>query len=241
MNDAAPGRTFRAGPARLIALGLACADYWLRPGLKTEYGGPFNDQQARARLCERLAAFGSIRAVVETGTYRGTTSLFLARLFETPIYSVEINPRYYYYACLRTRSMPNVRLFMGDSRRFLDALARDPDVPKADVFFYLDAHRVGNLPLREEIEIIRHAWDQSLVMIDDFEVPGDPDYRFNEYGPGIRLGADLLSTAARGYRHFYPSTSPHDETGFRRGCVLLVPEGRWAERLRTLSLVRERS
>jgi len=211
----------------------------LRPGLQTQYGGPFNDQRARARLCEQLAALGGIQAVVETGTCRGTTTLFLARLFGTPVHSVEINPRYHYYAGLRTRGVANVRLSLDDSRLFLQALARDPAVPKQDVFFYLDAHRPGNLPLREELDLISRSWHHSLVMIDDFAVPGDPGYGCNDYGPGLRFGTELLPEAARDYRHFYPATSSCEETGYRRGCILLAPPGRWAERLRGLSLVRE--
>jgi predicted O-methyltransferase YrrM len=224
---------------RAIALGAACADYWLRPELKAQYGGPFNDQQARARLCEQLATLGRTQVVVETGTYRGTTTLFLAQLFGTLVFSVEINPRYHYYAWLRARGVANVRLSLGDSRDFLQALARDPKVPKQDVFFYLDAHGPGNCPLREELDLICRTWDQPLIMIDDFEVPGDLGYRFNEYGSRLRFGTELLPAATGGYRHFYPSTPSHEETGFRRGCLLLAA-GIWGERLQGLSLVRER-
>ncbi len=230
---------FRRGAARAVALGLACADYWLRPGLRAQYGGPFNDQRARARLCEQLAALGSVQAVVETGTYRGTTTLFLARLFGTPVYSVEINPRYHYYAWLRARGVAKVRLSMGDSRQFLQRLARDPDVPKQDVFFYRDAHRPGNVPLREELDLICRTWHHPLVMIDDLAVPGDPGYGVNDYGPGLRFTTELFSAATHDYRYFYPVSSSGEETGHRRGCILLALPGRWAERLRGLSLVRE--
>jgi predicted O-methyltransferase YrrM len=230
---------FRGGAVRAVALGLACADYWLRPGLKAQYGGPFNDQRARARLCEQLAAVGGVQAVVETGTYRGTTTLFLARLFGTPVHSVEINPRYHYYAWLRTRGVANIRLSLGDSRQFLQGLAHNPNVPKQDVFFYLDAHRPGNMPVCEELDLICRHWHQPLVMIDDVEVPGDPGYGFNDYGRGLRFGTESLSSAAQEFRHFYPATSSREETGYRRGCILLAPPGRWSERLGDLSLVRE--
>jgi hypothetical protein len=121
----------------------------------------------------------------------------------------------------------------------LRELARDPNVPRQDVFFYLDAHRLGNVPLREELDLIGRTWHQPLVMIDDVEVPGDPGYGFNDYGPGLRFTTDLFSAATHDYRHFYPVRSSREETGHRRGCILLAPPGRWAERLRCLSLVRE--
>ena len=177
--------------------------------------------------------------MVETGTYRGTTTLFLAQVFHAPVHSVEINPRFHYYAWLRTRRVANVRLALGDSRQFLRALARDRNVPKQEVFFYLDAHRPGNVPLPEELDVICRAWDQSLVMIDDFEVPGDPGYGFNDYGPGLRFDTELLSGATGDYRRFYPATPSREETGYRRGFILLAPPGRWAERLRCLPLLRE--
>jgi hypothetical protein len=177
--------------------------------------------------------------VVETGTYRGTTTLFLADVFQTPIYSVEVNPRYHYYARLRTRTVTNVRLSLGDSRDFLQMLTRETNVSKDTVFFYLDAHQPGNVPLREELDLICHAWDQPLVMIDDFEVPGDPGYIFNDYGPGLRFCADLLPPVTRRFHRFYPAIPSGEETGYRRGCVLLAPPGHCAERLRGLSGLRE--
>lgn len=114
-------------------------------------------------------------------------------------------------------------------------------MPKDDVFFYLDAHQPGNVPLSDELDLIFRNWQQPVVMIDDFEVPGDPGYGFNEYGPGQRFGTELFSATSRTYSYFYPATSSGEETGYRRGCILLALPGRWVERLRSLSLVRERA
>lgn len=237
--DARSRAVFRHGVARAVALGLACADYWLPRRRTPSDVGPFNGQRARARLCERLAVLGGVQAVVETGTRQGSTTLFLARLFGTPVYSVEINPRFHYYARFATRRLANVRLTLGDSRELLRQLARDPEVPKRDVFFYLDAHRQGDQPLLDELELICGNWRESLITIDDFEVPGDPGYRFDDYAPGVRFGAELLPAVTVGYRRFYPAISSQEETGARRGCIILAPLGGWAERLSSLSLVRE--
>ena len=78
-------------------------------------------------------------------------------------------------------------------------------------------------------------------MIDDFEVPCDPGYGFNDYGPGLRFGTELLPAATREYRQFYPTTPSREETGYRRGFILLAAPGQWAERLRRLPLLREPS
>ena len=63
-------------------------------------------------------------------------------------------------------------------------------------------------------------------MIDDFEVPGDPGYGFDDYGPGKRLTAQYLPDEdLAGWRRFYPSLPSSEETGARRGsCVLVGPD-----------------
>jgi hypothetical protein len=55
------------------------------------------------------------------------------------------------------------------------------------VFFHLDAHWEGDLPLQEEIEIILGRFPNFLIMIDDFRVPGDSGYGFDDYGRGKML------------------------------------------------------
>jgi predicted O-methyltransferase YrrM len=213
-----------------VARALAIADWFLRPGLRRQYGGPFNDQRARARLVAELAGLGAIQAAVETGTYRGTTTLFLAReLAGKPVHSVEIDPRFHHYARLRTRGQREVHLELGDSRDFLRRLARDPASPRTDVLFYLDAHAPGNAPLREELELIGRGWVEPVILIDDFEVPGDPGYGFNDGLDRTILPAEL--------RAFYPTTPSAEETGYRRGCVLLARPGPWTERLKDIALV----
>jgi hypothetical protein len=90
-------------------------------------------------------------------------------------------------------------------------------------FIYLDAHWEEDLPLREELEIIREAWDRAIVMIDDFAVPGDPGYGYDDYGSGKALEQDYLPPMP-GWSLCYPAVPSAEETGERRGCsVLLSP------------------
>jgi len=77
-----------------------------------------------------------------------------------------------------------------DSREFIQRL----DVPRqARTFFYLDAHWEESLPPREELDLIIREFKQFVVMIDDFEIPNDPGYGFDDYGPGKRLSLRDLS------------------------------------------------
>ena len=160
--------------------------------------------------------------MLETGTYRGATTAFLATTFRVPIASVEAVPRYREYAAHRLADEPLVTLDQGDSREFLRKQAR---VSGGTVFFYLDAHWEGDLPLAEELDIVAAAWSRAVVMIDDFQVPDDPGYGYDDYGPGKALAEDYLPESVAGWSRYYPATSSEAETGARRGCVVLTTPG----------------
>lgn len=104
-------------------------------------------------------------------------------------------------------------------------LCKDTAVPKEDVFFYLDAHWKDDLPLREELEIIFSHWARPIVMIDDFQVP-DSDYSFDDYGPGKTLNLDYLGPviSAHNIAVFFPAVAASEETGVKRGCVVLCQQ-----------------
>jgi hypothetical protein len=163
-------------------------------------------------------------AVIETGTYRGTTTEFLSHLTGAAVYSVELKRRYYEYARMRLAGIGRVTLEVGDSRHFLRRLSADPRVPKQRVFFYLDAHWEADVPLREELLIIAEHWSESVIVIDDFQVADDAGYGFDDYGPGRRLTLEYLPLASLGaISCLVPQLPSAQETGFRRGCVVLAP------------------
>jgi hypothetical protein len=210
----------------LFSRWLAAAEYHFQPGLReTLGGGPFNGQQGRQAIFHALSAAIPFTCLAETGTFRGSTTEFLAKNTRVPIHSVEARRRFYHYARLRTRSYPNVSLHMGDSRSFLNRLASDPAVPKERVFFYLDAHWYADLPLRDEIATIARSWREYVIMVDDFAVPGDTGYRFDDYGGPNRLDLSYLGDpSAFGLTAFFPRLRSDQETGAKRGCVVLADE-----------------
>ena len=63
--------------------------------------------------------------------------------------------------------------------------------------FYLDAHWNDHLPLREEVELALKHFAKAVLIIDDFAVPDDPGYAFDDYGPGKALTLDYLARAER--------------------------------------------
>jgi hypothetical protein len=218
-------------------------EYILRPHLKTSYGGPFNGQLHRQKIYSDIIRSFPLKAIVETGTCRGTTTEFMSRS-GLPVYTAEYDPRLFIFASLRFRKQNKVHLFLDDSRSFLKRLAVDQQVPKQYVFFYLDAHPFNSqddLPLREEVGLVFDNWKFAVVMIDDFQVPGT-DYYFCDYGPGRRFDLEYLKPVAKSLSAFFPSVSPEAESGRKSGCVILgqEPEIRFElSRMASLSKFRE--
>ena len=214
-------------------------EYYLKPSLKGSWGGPMNGQAFRRRIYEEIMGGLPIEAIVETGTFRGTTTEYFAAS-GLPVYTAEASPRFHAYARLRLREAgAHVHLNEGDSRAVLRKLAADASVPKSNVFFYLDAHWEEDLPLREEVEIILDHWQHVVIMVDDFEVPGT-SYTYDDYGDGKVLSLDYLAPLRpRGLRAFFPAVPAEEETGARRGCVVLCNEEAVAERLAGLGTLTE--
>jgi predicted O-methyltransferase YrrM len=191
----------------------------LRPSLRRSWGGPLNGQERRRELVRSIAGSTDFDVVLETGAYRGTSTEFFAAVFGVHVETVEANRRYYAYSRHRFARHPRIRVSLGDSRQFLRQMATNRLYKTP--FIYLDAHWEEDLPLREELEIIRDAWDRAIVMIDDFAVPGDPGYGYDDYGSGKALEKDYLPPMP-GWSLCYPAAPSAEETGERRGCSLLL-------------------
>lgn len=205
---------------RLPARYAAIADRYRR-GQRDPFGGPLNGQPMRRRLVESILGAVAFDRVVETGTYRGSTAEYLARLTRVPILTVELVDRYFLYATWRLRRFGHVAVVHGESVGFLRSLTASP-MRDGTTFFYLDAHWEEHLPLREEIELIA-TWPRWIALIDDFEVPDDPGYGFDDYGPDRRLALDYLDLERwPGIAVYWPSTPSAQEGGSRRGCIVLA-------------------
>jgi len=198
-------------------------DYWRRPEWCLSWGGPFNGQEFRQRMFIELCARVPFSAVVETGTYRGTTTAYFRRATRLPIHTFEANPRNYGFARAYLMFLPNVHLHRCDSRAGLVRLATAAALPPGAVFFYLDAHGAGDPPLAQEIQLAFTHWPDAVVMIDDFAVPDDSGYGFDDYGPGKTLTLGYLrENALPPSAVWFPRCVSVAETGFRRGCVVLA-------------------
>lgn len=198
-------------------------EYHFDNSLGKEFSGPFNGQKFRQQIFNDLWKTFHFTGIVETGTFRGVTTDFMAQNSDTRIFSVESEPRFFHYAKLRLRGHKGVRITNSDSRVFLENLITDDSVPKSQCFFYLDAHWNTDLPLFEEVKLIGDNWHDTVIMIDDFEVPDDADYKFDDYGDGKKLGLDYLGGEVLSkWSVYFPSGRGADDTGIKRGCVVLA-------------------
>lgn len=182
-------------------------------------------------------------AIVETGTFHGATTEFMALMAKVPLFTIEHDKRKYGFAKIRLRRFSNVVLFSGDSRKYLRELIRLKCLPNGRIFFYLDAHWADDLPLAEEMNIIFDSFPQAIVMIDDFQVPWDQGYAHDDYGMGKALTPDYIAPLVKQYRlaQFYPCVPSALETGCKRGCVVLTMDSEVMKLLKEIPLLRQYS
>lgn len=176
-----------------------------------------------------------ITTFVETGTFLGETTEEMART-GLDVFTVELDERRKHFLAEKLQHYPLVHLTIGDSRDFLRALVSEPRCPLQTVLFYLDAHWNADLPLREEVEFIVKTWRRSVIVIDDFQVPGDSGYGYDSY-PGVgELTQDYLVPLP--LTHFWPKLPSKQENGACRGCTVLTWDNKTREALKSVRSLR---
>lgn len=99
-------------------------------------------------------------------------------------------------------------------------------IPSPIRFYIREFHAIRDRALRSEATLIHIAenWREFVIMVDDFQVPGDDGYGFDDYGGGEALTVDYIqgSVSKHDLAVFFPSARSSEETGHRRGCVVLA-------------------
>ncbi len=134
-----------------------------------------------------------------------------------------------------------MRSGLGDSATEIRRLAAGPRPRNAArPFFYLHAHGETRLPLRWELLEVMSGWPAFCALIDDFEVPTDPGYGADDYGPGFRLCVEhLAGQELPGVVGSWPATPSAAETGKRRGWLVLARGVSMITELRAMPGLRE--
>jgi SAM-dependent methyltransferase len=157
---------------------------------------PGSNDETMSALAKRYLLLEKLRScnlnvVIETGTFLGDTTHFLAARGYNVV-TVEIEPRLAAWARARFGGVANVRVVEGDSEQLMTELIADLDQP---ALFYLDGHyssgQTGRgqheTPVVKEVEaILRDAPSGSFVIIDDARCFG----RLQDYPPLL----DFLSS-----------------------------------------------
>jgi hypothetical protein len=218
--------------------GEVTAQFLVPPPPAPWWALPMNSQAFRTEIARRLIVECKIARIVETGTFLGTTTEFFAK-FGVPVTTAESNPEYAQKSAARLSQWKNVDLRAYGSVRALQELTREPIDRSVPTFFYLDAHWENRLPLREEAELAVTHFAKSVLLIDDFAVPDDPGYGFDDYGPDKRLTLEyLLQGNLRHLAVYFPSAPSHQETGARRGCVVATANAELTAVLDQIPLLR---
>jgi predicted O-methyltransferase YrrM len=131
----------------------------------------FNNDSVVSDTVVKLVKDLNIDCIIETGTFRGTTTAFLSETFPNiDIYTIEVDYNMYIQAEANLKPYTNIKLLYGSSEKVLEALL--PQLKDKRILFYLDAHWEEYWPLLDEFEAIRKtAKDNCCIVIDDFKVP----------------------------------------------------------------------
>jgi hypothetical protein len=210
-------------------------DYWRKDHrIFYPFGFAMNGQTSRLEATRQIIHALKIENIVETGTFRGTTTEWFAQ-FGIPVDTVEVYERNFIFSKERLAKLANVRTTLDSSVSFLTKRAPS----SARHLFYLDAHWENYLPLRDELRLISDRYPNAIVLIDDFQVPGDDGYGYDNYGVDNALTLEYVAHSnLPPFSIFLPATPAREETGFKRGWVVLTTNPVLAAQLGTISLLR---
>ncbi len=197
----------------------------------------FNGAKGRKTIFQDLLNNYNFSHIIETGTYLGDTSGYMAKASDIQVLTCEKNISLYSLAKMRLKEIKSVHLYNMDSREFLIELSKNPDITQNECFIYLDAHWGKDLPLKEEVSIIASCWKKFVMMIDDFKVPGDEGYVHDSYGTLEYIDMAWLKTNYNLCAYF-PSIPSSEDLKPPTGCVVLAKNDNYVEKLGKINSLR---
>jgi len=149
-----------------------------------KYG--FHGDRVFQRLIQEIISCLPITSFVETGTYIGDSTAYVAsRWSNLSIFTCEINEDFFLKSKHRLKKFKNVELSRTSSEGYLKELVENNRLGKLPLFF-LDAHWYDYWPLEDEIYVISFSCPNAIVIIDDFQVPGRPEFGYAIGGGGSK-------------------------------------------------------
>ena len=159
-----------------------------------------------------------IYSFIETGCNIGTTARYVAKTYpDVMVYSCEIDEVAFQKVQRHLSGLPNAEVCCQRSPEFLYLLNdTHKHLRNRRNLFWLDAHGYGfRWPLRDEIAFITENFQSAVVIIDDFEVPGKPEFKSMKDGDQLCNFRYIESALAKEKKYWviYPNyiehTSPH--------------------------------
>ena len=146
------------------------------------WGAFHGDAIYRRLVLDLLEAF-PFTSFVETGTSRGySTELVAMSHPKLPVFTAEVLEETYYTAKFALGNYPNITQLLGSSDEVVAKLIAEGKTGALPLF-YLDAHWEAYWPLLAEMRHIAGARLRTCMVIDDFEVPGQPQFEYDSYPP----------------------------------------------------------
>jgi len=130
----------------------------------------FSGCEYSTKLIIKILLSFKVKLFIETGTYLGNTTEFIAKKFsDIKISTIEVNEKYYNNSLIKLSKYPNITCIKGDSSKILKEIDIDHNLTK---LYYLDAHWYDHNPIRDELKtIFESSRGNEIIIIDDFKVP----------------------------------------------------------------------
>lgn len=139
----------------------------------------FHSDRIFQSLIEEIISCLPITSFVETGTYLGDSTVYVAsRWSNLSIFTCEVNSDFFNKSKRRLKKFRNVEISQTSSPEYLKELLKNNRLGELPLFF-LDAHWYDYWPLEDEINLISLFCPNAIIIIDDFEVPSRPDFRYD--------------------------------------------------------------
>jgi hypothetical protein len=172
----------------------------------------FHGDEYLLRLVDAIVP--SCTSFIETGCNVGSTASYVARTYpRLRISTCEPDPQAFEVAERTLALCSSATVVNEPSPGFLHALFDvEPELREECPLCWLDAHGHGfRWPLASEVAYLTSRCESAFLLIDDFRVPGRPEFAFDEYD-GQVCGLDLVRpalTAGKSYHLYLPSYTEH--------------------------------
>jgi hypothetical protein len=182
---------------------------------------PFNDDYYLQEMMDTFIKDNEVELLIETGTYKGDTTKYLAT-HNKPVITTELVEELYKEACDNTKEHANITALLGDSTTLLQPLLPSNN---EKVFFFLDSHGANDRSLDRELDLIAESTITPFIAIHDFLVPGTSLGYDSHDGQAYSFEVfkdrfDKIYKQFGGYVYHY---NDDKAVGSRRGCIFLKP------------------